>query len=130
MNDAEVYFRLVGDNFDPTEVVLGIQPTRIQRKGTPIPKLSSWVYSTGKIINESIDVYEMSSGLVSQLEPYTDAIIAAMKTHSLEAVFQVVLTITLDESKSTPAVGFDQRTISFLDRVGASIDIDTYRGEI
>jgi len=44
-------------------------------------------------------------------------------------VLEVVLRITLDETKSTPAIGFDSRVISFLNRVGASIDIDTYRGE-
>jgi hypothetical protein len=49
---------------------------------------------------------------------------------TLEAVLEVVLTITLDETKSTPAIGFDSRVISFLHEVGASIDIDTYRGEI
>lgn len=71
----------------------------------------------------------MSSALIAKLEPHIDKIIEAMKEHSLEAVMEVVLTITPDETKSTPAIGFNSRVIAFLNRVGASIDVDTYRGE-
>jgi len=128
-NEGEVYFGLWGDNFDPTTLSLGVEPTKTQRKADPRPKYSSWVVSTGKVRADLIDVYEMSSSLIAKLEPHTGKIIAAMKDHSLEAVLQVVLTITPNDQISTPAVGFDSRVISFLNKVGASIDIDTYRGE-
>jgi|SRR5439155_4715634 len=100
-----------------------------KRKAYPTPKHSWWVYSTGKLQDDVIDVYDMASSLVATLEPHADRIVEAKRAYGLEAVLEVVLRITLDETKSTPAIGFDSRVISFLNRVGASIDIDTYRGE-
>ena len=128
-NEGEVYFVLFGDDFDPTSLSIGIAPTRTRRKAHPTPKRSSWVYSTGKMRNDLIDVYEMASSLVATLGPHVDRILEAKQAYGLEAVLEVVITITLDETKSTPAIGFDSRVISFLNRVGASIDIDTYRGK-
>ena len=63
------------------------------------------------------------------LGPYADRIIEAKQALGLEAILEVVLTITTDETKSTPAIGFDSNVIDFLHRVGASIDVDTYRSE-
>jgi len=42
---------------------------------------------------------------------------------------EVVLTVTPDDSKSTPAIGFESEVIAFVHKVVATIDIDTYRGE-
>jgi glutaredoxin-related protein len=47
----------------------------------------------------------------------------------LSAVLQVVLRITMDDTKSMPAIGFDENTIKFLSNVGAFIDVDTYRND-
>jgi hypothetical protein len=128
-NEGEVYFKLWGGNFDPARLSLGLEPTKTQCKGDPRPKHSSWIFSTGKLRADLIDVYEMSSSLISQLEPHADKIIQAMKQHSLEAVLEVVLTITTSDQISTPAIGFDPRVITFLSTVGASVDIDTYLGD-
>ncbi len=128
-NEGEVYFGLFGDDFDPESLSIDIAPTGTKRKAYPAPKHSWWVYSTGKLQDDVIDVYDMASSLVATLEPHADRIVEAKRAYGLEAVLEVVLTITLDETKSTPAIGFDSRVISFLNRVGASIDIDTYRGE-
>lgn len=128
-NEGEVYFTLFGDDFDPDSLSIGVAPTRIKRKGNPTPRQSSWIFSTGKICSDLIDVYEMASSVVAVLEPYSDRILEAKKKHDLDAVFEVVLTVSPDDSISTPAIGFDSRVISFLNTVGASIDIDTYRGE-
>ncbi len=127
-NEGEVYFKLVGE-FDPDAVTkdLGIEPTSIRNKGRPLPEYDSWEYSQGKKSGELINVYEMSSSLVKLLEPKADAIAEAIKKYNLSAELQVVLWITMDESISTPTVGFDERTIQFLNKVGASIDVDTYR---
>jgi uncharacterized protein DUF4279 len=124
-NEGEVYFGLFGDDFDPESLSIGIAPTRTRRKAHPRPKRSSWVYSAGKMRNDLIDVYEMASSLVATLEPHVDRILEAKRAYCLEAVLEVVITITLDETKSTPAIGFDSRVISFLHSVRASIDIDT-----
>ena len=129
LNEGRVYFGLFGDDFDPDGLDLGIAPTKTQRRGNPIPKRSSWILSTDKVVSELVDVYSMSSSLVRSLLPCEARIIDAMKIHKLEAVLEVVLTISPNESLSTPAIGFDVEVVSFMSRVGGSIDIDTYRGE-
>jgi Domain of unknown function (DUF4279) len=128
-NEGEVYFALYGDEFDPDDVtnLIGLEPTTTKRKGSPIPKFTSWAISTGKLENDVIDVYDMSSALVSKLSPHAAKIIEAKRQFGLEATLQVVLRITTDATKSTPAIGFEREVISFLNSVGASIDVDTYR---
>ena len=128
-NEGEVYFRLWGEDFDPDDVttLLGIEPTKTELKGDPIPRHTSWKLSGGKLESDVIDVYEMASALARKLAPVAENIIEAMKQHELQAVFQVVLWVTSDDSKPTPAIGFEPNVISFLSTIGASIDVDTYR---
>lgn len=127
-NKGEVYFALYGNGFDPEDVTrsVGLEPTSIRREASPIPKHSSWKVSSGEVENNIIDVYDMSSALVSRLLPYAEKIARVKQQLGLEAKLQVVLWITTDESKSTPAIGFEPEVISFLNSVGASIDVDTY----
>lgn len=129
-NQGEVYFALKSDrDFDPALVTqrLGIEPTRVLRKADPKPRITSWALSSGKVAGEVVDVYAMSGPLISRLVPLTERIKLLMAELDLSAVLQVVLHISMDESKSTPAIGFDSPTVNFLSDVGASIDIDTYR---
>ncbi len=130
MNVGEVYFVLRGDAFDPSVVTaaLGIEPSRVNRKAQPIPKHSSWEISTGKISAEIIDVYKMGESLIAKLAESADAIRSVAAEHNLEATLQVVLTVSPDDRLSTPAIGFSRKSIQFLASVGASIDVDTYRG--
>ncbi len=128
-NEGRVYFGLFGSDFDPDALDLGIASTETRRRGDPRPKLSSWIFSSDKVVADLVDVYSMSAALVALLEPHAERIIAAMKAHELEAVLEVVLTISPDDSISTPAIGFDETVVSFMARVGGSIDVDTYRGE-
>jgi hypothetical protein len=127
-NEGRVYFGLFGSDFDPEALDLGIAPTKTQRRGNPRPKLSSWILSTEKVVSDVVDVYSMSSALVVSLAPHAESIITAMKDHNLSAVLEVVLTISPDDSISTPAIGFDASVVNFMARVGGSIDVDTYRG--
>jgi len=131
-NKGEVYFALVGDDFDPSEVtqLVGLSPTSSGRKGAPIPKQGWWMISAGKVEGEIIDVYGMSSALVERLAPYSQRIIRAKQQLKLDAVLEVVLWISTDDSISTPAIGFTPEVVSFLNSVGASIDIDTYRNTL
>ena len=69
----------------------------------------------------------MSSALIARLAPWADKIASARQELGLDAVLEVVLWISTDESKPTPAIGFDHEVISFLQKVGAKIDVDTYR---
>lgn len=129
-NEAEVYFALYGSEFDPDEATrrIGIEPTSIKRKGEPkTRKHSFWQISSGRIEDDIIDIYEMSSALVAQLAPFAEKIASTRQALGLEAVLEVVLRISTDESKSTPAIGFDHEVMSFLQKVGATIDVDTYR---
>ena len=130
MNEGEVYFALTGDyDFDPAVITerLGIEPSRVKRKADPRPTTTSWVLSSGKVVDELVDVYAMSSELVSRLAPRTQQIKQLMTDLNLSAVLEVVLRITMDETKSTPAIGFEAETIRFLSSVSAFIDVDTYR---
>lgn len=93
-NEGRVYFGLFGDDFDPESLSIGISPIKTARKGSPIPKQSSWIYSSERVQSDLIDVYEMSSALALALRPYAEQIREAMKKHNLEAVLEVVITMT------------------------------------
>ena len=130
MNKGEVYFALYGDAFDPQEVtnLLGIEPTSVAYKGVPGTRRHSvWRLSAGVVENDLVDVYEMSSALVAKLAPHVDEINLARERFGLESALSVVLTITTDDAKSTPAIGFDRSVVAFLAKVGAWVDVDTYR---
>jgi len=132
VNEGEVYFSLWADHaFDPEVITkrLGIEPTRVIRKADPRPKISSWELSSGKVVDEVVDVYELASQLVSRLAPVAERVQQLISDLDLSAVLQVVLRITMDDTKSTPAIGFDREVIRFLGTVGASIDVDTYRND-
>lgn len=130
MNVGEVYFALRGDSFEPEIVTraLGIEPSRVSRKASPVPKCSSWVLSSGEIVAEVIDVYAMGEAVIAKLSGSAEAIRGAQKQHGLDATLQVVLTVSPDDSLSTPAIGFSAESVQFLASVGASIDVDIYRG--
>lgn len=132
-NEGRVYFALDGDDFNPDEVTefLGLKPTNIRRKGSrvsgKIPKFNSWEISTEQVINECVDIYELSTKLIEVLKPKLDLILQVKERFDAESRFQVVLTFSANEEHSAPAIGFEVETIEFLGTVGASIDIDTYK---
>ncbi|WNO10598.1 DUF4279 domain-containing protein [Teredinibacter sp. KSP-S5-2] len=132
-NEGRVYFALEGDDFDPDEVTkfLGIEPTSIKRKGSKvpgkIPKMNSWQFSTENIVNDFIDVFEMSTEIVTKLKPKKDLILEAMKRFNASPRFEVVLWFSMNEEHSTPAIGFEVETVEFLGEIGAFVDIDTYK---
>ena len=131
-NSGRVYLGLRGD-FVPDELTeaIGIKPTSAKMAGESIPgkvpKCSMWDYSTPEVEGEVVDVYELSGKVVKDLAPHAERIAAEVRKRDLAAVLQVVLWISTDEEVSTPAIGFDADVISFLHRVGGTIDIDTYR---
>lgn len=128
-NACEVYFALFGADFDPDEVteIVGLQPTKTMRRADPVPKHSGWIVSEGKVEGDCIDIYDLSSSLIAKIAPYKAELVRAKRALGLDAVLEVVLWISTDESISTPAIGFDSEVISFLSDIGASIDVDTYR---
>lgn len=129
MNEGYVYFAIKGDDFDPdlATKALGILPTSITRKGEPYPRCSIWKVSTEKVTAEVIDVFEMSEAVVALLEHKADEIGKFVQENHLNAVLEVVLWISINDSIPTPAIGFERSVIDFLYKTGAVIDIDTYR---
>ena len=132
-NEGRVYFALDGNDFDPDDVTnfLGIEPTSIKRKGSRIPGKvpvnNSWELCTDQIVDEYIDIYKMSGDIISQLIPIQELILKAIDRFDLSPRFQVVLWFSADSEQSTPAIGLEKEAVCFLGKVGALIDIDTYR---
>ncbi len=131
-NEGQVYFAFDGKDFNPHEITnfLGIQPTKIRLKGElpsgKLPKYSSWILSTENIIDEYIDIFDMATALVKILKPKINMINDVRKKFNVTTRLEVVLSFSIDEGTSTPAIGFESETIDFLGKVGANIDIDTY----
>lgn len=127
-----MYLGLFGD-FDPDDLTarIGIVPTKSARAGEhvpgKVPKTSIWRFSSPHVEGEVVDVGELSRGVVRALAPHADAIAKAREELGLAAWFEVVLHISTDDSISTPIITFDQEVIAFVHRVGAGIDVDTYR---
>ncbi len=133
LNEGRVYFALDGDDFEPDEVTisLGIYPTKVVRKGSRVPgrlpKKSTWSLSTENVVNEYIDVFEMATSIIEKLKPKKEEILKTIKEFNLTPRLEVVLTFSINEEHSTPAIGFEAETIKFLAEVGAFIDVDTYK---
>ena len=131
-NEGRVYFSFDGDNFNPNEItkLLQIQPTSIRLKNSlpsgKLPKFSSWMFSSNNIVDEVIDIYEMTTFLVKTLEPKIEVINEIRQKFNVTTRLEVVLSFSTNEEISTPTIGFDTTTINFLAKVGAFIDIDTY----
>lgn len=134
-NEGRVYFRIRGD-FEPSYLTeqLGIESTSAAALGSKdasriIPRCSSWDFSSEPVVGEIVDVYEMSEVLIGRLEPFTERIREVTSRLNCSCVLQVVLHISMDDSLSTPSIGFSRGVLKFLDLVGATIDIDTYRAD-
>lgn len=133
-NEVEVYFALKGDDFDPDGFtkLSGLNPTEVFRKGESdrdleTYKFGSWKVSTGRIANDILLVDELADQLIERIENAADCFAKVISELNLYAVLEVVLYISMDETIPTPAFGFSSRTIAFLHRVGAAIDVDIYR---
>ncbi len=132
-NECYVYFAFDGDDFNPDDITsdIGIEPTSVLRKGSKIPnirpRINSWKLSTETIINEIIDVEEMSLEVVRKLQHKIELIEKIKEKYSASTRFQIVIWITTDEKQSTPAIGFNVEIMKFLVETDTFIDIDTYR---
>ena len=89
--------------------------------------MTTWQFSSEKIICECVDVYEMSASVVKILKPKKAVILEAINRFNLRPRLQVVLSFSMDETLSTPILGFDTATLQFFADIGAFIDIDTYK---
>jgi starvation-inducible outer membrane lipoprotein len=71
----------------------------------------------------------MSEEVVGKLAGKEEKINELVQRYDSETVLEVVLTISLNEELSTPAIGFSKKVVRFMAEVGGFIDVDTYRGE-
>lgn len=131
-HQAEVYFCLNGD-FDPEEITseLGIDPTSQSKKGEKGKyakelSFSSWIFSTGRVVSDEIDIYDLSEKLISKIEHKEGIIKELNLKRNYQAKLQVVVLLSSNKDVSTPAIGFSQKVIQFLNQVNALIDIDLY----
>ena len=102
---------------------LSINPTdfkKIYEKGH-VPKCTSWEISSGKLVNPYF--YEEIEKIIIKLEKHKTELIQ-LKKENPEFVYQFIVVIFLgDES---PGLHFSEKTINFLNDIGASIDCDIY----
>ncbi|MCG9747611.1 DUF4279 domain-containing protein [Shewanella sp. Isolate8] len=69
----------------------------------------------------------MATEIVNILKPRKELIIQAIEKFKVKPRLEVVLWFSINEEHSTPAIGFETETVSFLGEIGAFIDIDTYK---
>lgn len=135
-NEGEVYFSFWGGDFNPDDIskLLGIEPTKIYKKGERIigegtPTSSQWILSEGIVKEDVIDIYKMSSNLISKLKPLEKRIIEIVGKYKLKTALQVNIDFAPHkmfdwENIDAAEIGFEPEVIRFLSNVGASIDVD------
>jgi hypothetical protein len=129
-NKARAYFALLGYHFNPDDItrLLGVEPTSVNAAGAystlDKPVISSWELSTETISGE-VDVFALTDTLVKQLEPLKDKIVEVCKSHNLSPRLGVVLTLSADQSGSSPEAGIGVRAVRFLADTGSFINVET-----
>lgn len=126
---AELLIRGYGLNLDEITKELNANPTRQYKKGEFIDnslrvyKCDGWEYKTETtnsfdldcLLDEITDLFD-NSGVESYLNKLKED-----KTVNIS--FELVNEI---EDGNTPGIYFDESFVSFLNRIGASIDVDLY----
>jgi hypothetical protein len=129
-NKGRAYFALLGYHFNPDDItrLLGIEPTSVNaagaHSGLDKPVISSWELSTETLSGE-LDVFALTDTLVKQLEPVKEKIVEVCKSHNLSPRLGVVLTLSADQSGSSPEVGVGVRAVRFLADTGSFINVET-----
>ncbi len=130
INEATVTFAMGGYSFDTDEVsqILEIEPTAVMngntRLGDDLPAVSSWEYSSEKVIDDDIDIYYMTRMLIKEIEPAKDNIIIAAERYNLVPKIIVKLVISADKDEAVPDIGISTRNLRFLSEIGAFVDIN------
>ena len=136
IEDNYVYLGFRGDfNLDDFVSRIGIQPTkRVEKKSigpsSNFPKQSVLRYGQKHASqNDSVaDFYSLADQVVDELAPFVEEIKQAIDEFEVDVTLQFVVWISTDEEKATPVLGLSNRAIQFAGTLGASVDIDSYRG--
>ena len=136
MNEGYVSVSVRGD-FIPEEFTasVGLVPTQTWRKGERdikqnIPKLSGWCLSGRKVSGDFIDFFELSDELLLPLKDKCSILSETARSNDAKITVHMVIYFSLLDSVSTPAIGLSESAIMILERLGASLDIDTYRNSL
>ena len=133
-NKGRAYFALLGYHFNPDDItrLLGMEPTTVNAAGAysglDKPIISSWELSTGTVAGV-VDIFDLTDGLVKQLEPLKEKIVEVCKSHNLSPRLGVALTLSIDKGEANPEVGFGARTIRFLADTGSFIEVENKLSE-
>lgn len=128
-NKGRAYFALLGYHFNPDDItrLLGVEPTTVNAAGAysglDKPIISSWELSTGTVAGV-VDIFDLTDGLVKQLEPLKEKIVEVCKSHNLSPRLGVALTLSIDKGEANLEVGFGARTIRFLADTGSFIEVE------
>jgi Domain of unknown function (DUF4279) len=124
-------------NFIPEEfsALVGLVPSKTWRKGERdvervIPKVSGWCLSSRKVTGDFIDFFDLADELLLPLSEKAGILRDATHTHDAQITVHMVIYISVLDSVPTPAIGLSAPAISILERLGATLDIDTYRNDI
>lgn len=130
-----MYLTIMGD-FDPDSIISQISmiPWESYKKHSKstvngIPCCSRVSYGKIEVVDECPDLYQMSDDLYQQLEPYADEFIFLSKDSQYQFCCSTCLWMVHDLEVSTPSIGFHSAMVRFLGRIGARIDVDTYRDD-
>ncbi|MGV3525864.1 MAG: DUF4279 domain-containing protein [Candidatus Sericytochromatia bacterium] len=135
MNKGYVYFGLLGSDFNPDIATerLGIQPTSVTYKGEPneliSPKVSIWRLSSPEVIAKFVDVTALCEEVIALLKDKAEEMKQLIQELNIEAYLAVVLWISQNKGNSMPGFHFNPSTLEFLSKVGARLEVDTYRGD-
>jgi len=127
--EARVYFALAGFYFKPTDLtpLFGIEPTHTHGGSLPSetekPIIGAWELSTDKFTDDDINIFKMTNSLVEQLDPINDKILIAIERFNLIPRIGVVIRLS-EEDTTVPEFGFESRTVKFMSKVSAFVDID------
>lgn len=127
--NIEVEFRIIGENFDIAEVTrnLNILPTEFWKIGDKIRNTkkvrtyTSWNYSTEK--KETLFLEEQLDAIGKIFIPRLETLCNLKEKYNLDFSLDVIVII---ENSEVPSITFDDNLISFLSKLKARIDVDTY----
>ena len=130
---AYIYLGFRGD-FDPIAAskLVDLAPEKCAPKHSinperRIPRTNLLDYAKHGTNEACPDIYQLADQVTEILEPHLTQLEQLIAQFQPECTFQVVLWIPKDEEISTPILGFSSRTIQLVSRLGAHIDIDSYR---
>ena len=125
--NSYLYFSFNAVFFDPDTVTkqLGIEPTSIMVKDSPIPKSTSWKYQIN--VGKEVDLETPLEKVITLFENKFEVINQLKKELKLTTRLQFVIEIAIDLETSTPYFGLNKRAIDFLSKTKTEVDFDLYK---